>query len=565
MVERNRPALRVALISMYDQGTHGHRSLSAVLKGHGFDVYNVFFGDKIIQDLPTVSERELEAVEHVMKNIRPDLVGLSITSMLCHSAAAAVTRRVKRALDVPVIFGGPYPSLLPEFCLKSTPIDYVCVGEGEESVTELCQRLAAGREANDVPGIFSRRTPALVKRDPPENLDALPFPDIDEDPRKLLISSVDGSIIEGDPFLRSISYTTKCSRNCPFNCSFCSAPNVRQLATAGAALRRRTVGRIIEELLHARELNPRVCGMGFWDDTFPAEKRWVEEFAAAYKERLGLPFHIWAHPKTVRESNVAALAAAGLKGAIMGIESACEETRKKVFLRPESNAEIVEVDALFSRFGVERAYDLIVDHPWESPNELQDTFDLLARLKNPFRVNMHSLILFPETSLARRAIKDGLARDEQELIEGILTDIDEARNKFQWVRRVPLQRDVRRAYWVFLILCLGNPKIPTRLVTFLARIPLLRKHPELLTDVQVIDMRKENDEFGEYVMSLYRRSRVLGKLLRALPILDRALDAAFRRSASFSILSYLFHRLLTQGPRLVFRSLRPQPVGSAAS
>jgi anaerobic magnesium-protoporphyrin IX monomethyl ester cyclase len=549
---------------MYDQGTHGHRSLSATLKQRGFDVYNVFFGDKIIQDLPTVSNRELDAIEHLMKNIKPDLVGLSITSLLCHPAALAVMERVKRAVDVPVIWGGPYPSLLPDYCVRNAPVDYVCVSEGEDSVSELCARLAAGASGDDVAGIFSRNTMRLVRRDPPNNVDLLPLPDIDVDSRKYLISSADGSITEGDPFHRTGGYNTKCSRNCPFNCSFCSAPNVRQLSSAGVSLRRHSVPRIIEELLHARELNPKVSVVGFWDDTFPAEKNWVEEFATSYREKINLPFHIWAHPKTVRESNIAALASAGLKGTLLGIESACEETRKKVFLRPESNAEIVKVDEILERHGVDRGYDIIVDHPWESPTELQDTFDLMARLKNPFRVNMHSLILFPETSLAKRAIREGLAKDEQELIDCILVNVDEARNKFQWVRRVPLQRDLRRAYWVFLILCLGNRKIPTKIITSLARIPFLRKHPELLTDVQVIDMRKENDEFGDYVMTLYRRSRVLGRVLRAVPALDRALDAAFRRSTSFSLYSYLLHRLVTRLPRVVLRSLRGQPAGAVA-
>jgi anaerobic magnesium-protoporphyrin IX monomethyl ester cyclase len=550
---------------MYDQGTHGHRSLSAMLKQQGFDVYNVFFGDKIIQDLPIVSTRELDAIEHLMKNIQPDLVGLSITSLLCHPAALAVMERVKRAVDVPVIWGGPYPSLLPDYCVRNAPVDYVCVSEGEDSVSELCARLAAGASGDDVAGIFSRKTMRLVRRDPPNNVDLLPLPDIDVDSRKYLISSADGSITEGDPFHRTGGYNTKCSRNCPFNCSFCSAPNVRQLASAGVSLRRHSVPRIIEELLHARELNPKVSVVGFWDDTFPAEKNWVEEFATSYREKINLPFHIWAHPKTVRESNIAALASAGLKGTLLGIESACEETRKKVFLRPESNAEIVKVDEILERHGVDRGYDIIVDHPWESPTELQDTFDLMAQLKNPFRVNMHSLILFPETSLAKRAIREGLAKDEQELIDCILVNVDEARNKFQWVRRVPLQRDLRRAYWVFLILCLGNRKIPTKIITSLARIPFLRKHPELLTDVQVIDMRKENDEFGDYVMTLYRQSRVLGRVLRAVPAVDRTLDAAFRRSTSFSLYSYLLHRLVTRLPRVLLRSLRPQPATGVTS
>jgi radical SAM superfamily enzyme YgiQ (UPF0313 family) len=565
VTEQNSSAFRVALVSVYDQGTHGHRSVSAVLKQKGFDVYNVFFGDKIIQDVPTVSPRELDAVAEVFETIKPDLIGLSITSLLCHPAAQALVARLKETVDVPIVFGGPYPGLLPEYCIRTTPIDYVCVGEGEESVSELCARLAEGKSGHDVPGIYSRRTLAYVRRDPPDDVDGLPFPDIDVDPRKFLISSADGRITEGDPFHRGGSYTTKCSRNCPFNCSFCSAPNVRQLASAGASLRRRSVPRIIAELEHAREMNDKVSIIGFWDDTFPAEAKWVEEFSATYKERINLPFHIWAHPKTVRESNVAALASAGLKGAILGIESACEETRKKVFLRPESNEEIVKVDSIFHQHGVARTYDIIVDHPWEAASELQDTFDLMARLRNPFHANMHSLILFPETSLAKRAIREGLAKDEMEIIAGIFSDIDEARNKFQWVRKIPTQRDARRAYWVFLILCLGNRKIPTRLVTFLARRPLLRKHPELLTDMQVMDMRKENDEFGSYVMALYRQSRVIGRVLRVLPPIERALDSAFRRSTKLSLFSYLLHRMVTRLPRVMLRSLWPQPVGGAAS
>jgi len=550
--------LRIALISMYDQGTHGHRSISAVLKAAGVEVHNIFFGDKIIQDVPTVSERELQAVEHLVRNIQPDLVGFSITSMLCHPPAVAVSQRVKDTLDVPIIFGGPYPALLPEFCIKNAPIDYVSIGEAEESLVEVCQRLSDGKAAHDVPGIMSRRSLAFVRRDPPEDLDALPFPDIDDGPGKYLVSSADGAIIEGDPFHRGYGYNTKCSRNCPFNCSFCSAPNVRQLASPGMSLRRRSVGHIIEELKYALETNPRVGTIGFWDDTFPAEAKWLAEFTDAYRKEIHLPFHIWAHPKTVRESNIAALASAGLKGVILGIESACEETRKKVFLRPESNEEIVKVDAILHKHGVDRAYDLIVDHQWESPRELADTFELISRLKNPFKVNMHSLILFPETQLAKRAIREGLAKDEREIIEGIFADLNESRQRFQWVRQVPVQRDLGRAYWVFLILCLGNPKIPTRLVKFLSRVKLLRKHPELLTDAQVIDMRKENDEFGLYVMSLYRRSPLLGGVFRALPWFERALDSALKRSTSFAIVSYLAHRILGRAPGVVFRRVRPE-------
>jgi radical SAM superfamily enzyme YgiQ (UPF0313 family) len=169
---------RVALVSVYDMGTYGFRLVSSNLKAAGFDVHHVYFGDKLIQDVPTVEEAELASLEGLIRDIRPDLIGLSVTSMLCHPALAAVAARVRKGWDAPVVLGGPYPSLAPQYCLDNTSVDYVSVGEAEESAVELCQRLEAGRQVHDMPGLLTRRTLSFVRREPPANLDALPFPDV---------------------------------------------------------------------------------------------------------------------------------------------------------------------------------------------------------------------------------------------------------------------------------------------------------------------------------------------------------------------------------------------------
>ena len=69
---------------------------------------------------------------------------------------------------------------------------------------------------------------------------------------------------------------------------------------------------------------------------------------------------------------------------------------------------------------------------------------------------------------------------------------------------------------------------------------------------------KENDEFGLYVMSLYRRSALLSRVFRALPWFEKALDSGLKRSTSFAIVSYLAHRILARVPGFVVRRLRPQ-------
>lgn len=550
---------RVALVSVYDQGTYGFRLVSAHLKQAGFDVHHIYFGDRMVQDVPTFEEAELASLEGLLRDIQPDLVGLSATSMLCHPAVAAVATRAKKAWDAPIVLGGPYPSLAPQYCLDHAPIDFVCVGEAEESSVELCTRLQAGRPVHDMAGLLTQRTLNMVRRDPPEDLDAMPFPDLEPSDQKWLIRSDTGEIVPGDPFLRGGFYSTKCSRNCPFNCSFCSSPNVRQLSPAGKALRRRSVPRIIEDIKHAREINPNVSIIGFWDDTFPAEANFMEEFAAAYKKEIALPFHIWAHPKTVKERNVNLLADAGLVGVIMGIEAACETTRKNVFRRPETNEEIVRVDGFYAKHpAVQRTYDLILDHPWESPTEMEETFQLMVRLQSPFKVNLHSLVLFPETQLAKRAIREGLLRDEQDAIDHLFSDLDDSRHRMQWRSKIPNLKDIKRAYWVFLLLCLGNSKIPTSLVRFIADRKILRKHPELLTEVAVIDMRKENDEFGRYVLEVCRTWWGLGRALRLSPRLTRLLGGALERSTPLALVTYLFDRMVRRLPSVLFRRTKPQ-------
>jgi hypothetical protein len=333
---------------------------------------------------------------------------------------------------------------------------------------------------------------------------------------------------------------------------------VRQLSPAGMALRRRSVPRIMEDIRAAREINPNVSIIGFWDDTFPAEANFIEEFAAAYKKEVGLPFNIWAHPKTVKERNIDLLADAGLAGVIMGIESACETTRKEVFHRPETNEDIQRVDAIFGKHPkVMRAYDLILDHPWESPTEMEETFELMVNLRSPFKVNLHSLVLFPETALAKRAIREGIMHSEQEVIDQLFVDLKDSRYRVQWVSRIPRLQDLKRAYWVFLLLCLGNSKIPTSLVRFIADRKILRKHPELLTEVAVIDMRKENDEFGNYVMEVCRSWWGLGRAIRLSPRLGRLLESALKRSTSLALVTYLFDRVMRGLPKVLFGRTPP--------
>jgi len=524
---------RIALISLYDMGTHGHRCLSSALKHHGFEVHNIYFGDQVIQDVPLTSEKELLSFDHLVQQLRPNLVGLSVTSLFSHPLAANLSSRIKSFSDTPIIFGGPHPTIVPRFCLEEAKIDYVCIGEGEESVVELCKGLSSGKKTDDIPGIMTKETLRYLQRNPPQVLDQLPFQDIENENKYLILS--DGSVIEGEPALRTTSYNTKCSRGCPFRCGYCSAAYLRSLCESGKFYRKRSVQNVIAELRRYLEINPNCRAIGFWDDNFPFDLSWVEEFSSQYKKLIHLPFHIWAHPNTINDRLMGALKSAGLKSVISGVESASDRTRKEIFLRPESREDILKADRVLSKQGIEKTYDFITDHPWENQTELEDTFELLTKLKRPFKINMHNLFLFPNTELAKRTIKEG-RMTEKGMIENIISNVQSTSRTFQWIRGIPRQRNLERAYWIFLIMCIGNSKIPLWFIKFLSRLKILRKYPILLTDSEVMDMQGREGVSGACLTFPFQNSNFMQRLF----------NTSYKKMPLLTFMGYLGCRFLSR-------------------
>ena len=540
----------VLLISLYDIGTYGHRSISSSLKRNGFLVNNVFFrSNSVYQTATPVSEIELQALSDLAKCLRPNLIGINVHSSFGHPLAKQVVLNIKSKLDVPIVLGGVHPTMLPRYCLEHTKADYVCIGEGEESMVELCQYMQTGEDV-DIPGIISRVTSRYSSRMPPQDIDRLPFQDFGDDNKYSILS--DGTIIEGDPLLRGSVYYTKASRGCPFHCSYCSVAQLRSLSKSGEFYRLRSVERVIEEIYQFIELNDKCTHLGFGDDTFPYKKTWVKEFSAQYKKKIGIPFSIWLNPDTTKESNIYLLKSAGLRSAVIGIESASDMTRGEVFLRTESRDDILQADRTLSKYEIRRSYDFILDHPWESHTELEDTFDLVTQLKKPFSLNMHSLILLPGTELARRAIQEGLST-EDDIIENIIRDTRSSSRKIRWSRGIPSQESAERSYWLFMIMSAAHSIIPVTLVNALANNKILQKHPEILANKEGIREWLVRNDVPIVLLSVYRKSQRLRQFFNKRPLFRKRTKIAITSIQGYltalSWLGYVSYRIVTKMPR----------------
>ena len=93
----------------------------------------------------------------VLREVRDALcLGISVlTGPMIHGAIRAAKAVKREAPDVPVIFGGWHPSLLPGQTLRENFVDAIVRGQGELTLLELADRLADKKPLHDVPSVSS--------------------------------------------------------------------------------------------------------------------------------------------------------------------------------------------------------------------------------------------------------------------------------------------------------------------------------------------------------------------------------------------------------------------------
>ena len=127
--------------------------------------------------------------------------------------ALEVSRLVKEHGDIPVVWGGIHPSLLPEQTLENEYIDIVVQGEGEETFLELVQALAGRTSLQSVRGIWYKDNGHI------RQTDARPVLDLNTQPPLAY------DLIESRKYIRVMSGVEHLnfftSRGCPHRYTFC--------------------------------------------------------------------------------------------------------------------------------------------------------------------------------------------------------------------------------------------------------------------------------------------------------------------------------------------------------
>jgi len=378
--------------------SYGVASLAACLRQRGHEPLLYHF---------TSPPRE-EEFRHRVLAARPDVIGFSINS---HDARCVRTwcRWAKTAARVPLVVGGIHATLAPEEVSALEDVDFTGIGEADQALPELCDALAgwpgavAGADPQEadphrVRGFWARSGSALVRNGPcppPEDLDALPDPDLSlfQLPRLDLV--------------RQGIFPYLMSRGCGWRCAYCSTPALRRLHGGGRYWRFLSPERATRQLasLLARHM-PKPAQVRFLDTVLFARLDWLEEFAELYRRRVGRPFSCNLRADIVTPDVARILSVAGCDEVRLGVESGDPQLTLDVLRRGVTAAEIRRAFALLGRAGIACHSSNMVGLPGENLRKALATVRLNAELR-PRSVDAFLFRPYPQSDLHRLSAERG--------------------------------------------------------------------------------------------------------------------------------------------------------------
>jgi radical SAM superfamily enzyme YgiQ (UPF0313 family) len=471
--------MRIVLLALFDEWCLGLRSLSSVLKSHGHEAVLVYFRsmgemhDEAGLDNSggyhappgSVAGKDFRALDDLIRSLRPDLIGISLTSNF-YGLAERITHNLhETAPSVPVLWGGIDPTANPDLALESA--DMACIGEGEGALTDLAAKMSLNEDIGSIANLCFKRNGQVVCNPPRpliQELDALPFPDFDFS-RAYYIHDGQarrGILPEGSTL--HASYPILSGRGCPFSCSYCCNSMLRDLYGAKGYIRVRSLDTVLREIAEARRRNPRIEIIEFHDDVFGIRMEWLRKFSEVFPRRVGLPFSAYTHASTCTEERVALLKKAGIAFTILGIQSGSQRILREVYHRTTTREQILNTVGWLRRAGITFVLDFIGFNPLETEEDYRETFDLLMAIPPGFAMHdINMLSVYRNYPIARKLHEAGL-----------LNPMLPGRN-VTGGSASPLHR-----FWKAILTLTQFSTLDRDILPALIEDPYLRKHPQVV-------------------------------------------------------------------------------------
>jgi len=371
--------------------SQGLAQISAVLKRdkHEVQLLDSTFG---LTDEEIVSK---------VKEFDPDFVAMTVASNDYHYSKH-VAETIKKIGDVPIIAGGFHPTIAPHDLIKEKCFDIVCIGEGEEAISELLYYFERGNMNYNIKNLWFKRGEETITnplRKLNENLDSLPYPDRE--------------IFNYQKYIdwnRGIA-TFISTRGCPMQCTYCiNKTLIDKYAGLGRYVRSKSIDYLFDEIKQVLT-KYKAKEIEFYDDTFTLDTKRVHEFCRRYPAEIGVPFYLNVRVNTVTKEMLAMLKRAGCTRVNIGVESGDDHIRNDVLKRNMTEQQIIDTFKWAKEAGLETYAFNMIGIPFETKESIEKTIELNRKLQ-PDRVGASIFNAFKGTELYKICKENGWLAEE---------------------------------------------------------------------------------------------------------------------------------------------------------
>ena len=365
--------------------------------------------DTFLCDLTFVNPNKY--LKHLINEIgkyKPDIVGFSCRTMeypLVEYLASEVRKNFKKIM---LIAGGPHVTFSP---LQIAPhVDYLIIGEGEETLYEITQ-LYANNEKHLIKNI---QNVGFMKNGKLHCNSVRPLIDINllPQPRYEIFNELH---YKANMCLEIIPTAKICgvfegSRGCPYTCSYCSNKQLMDIYKGKGKWRREKSSEKIKEEIDSFKRHYGLDMIYFIDEVIMTSDDRTQMLRRCLSEEQ-IPFIFMERPELITEKRVIDIKKAGAYSCSIGIESGNQEFRSKLLGRSMTDEKINKAYKLMKKHGIKTHSFIMLGLPMQTKEVMQETYNMIEAIQ-PDTAQATTFFPLPGTELSDFVKKEGLLDKE---------------------------------------------------------------------------------------------------------------------------------------------------------
>jgi len=310
-----------------------------------------------------------------------------------------------------LVLGGHGPSALPKYMLEKTKADVICIGEADETIVDVVKCKVNNKRLSTVNGIAYKDKRGQIhvnpQRDPPKNLDSLPFPAWEEFPMDIYTSNMQYAGQDR----REKSFQLISSRGCCQHprCSFCFEMH--------KGYRLRSVENVVEEMkiLYKKY---SVSYFEFQDEMYVLGKKRLLEFRDAWdKAGLKVKFYCQTRVDNFDRETAEILKEMGCKKINIGFESMDDDVLKAMGKNTTADQN-ESVAQICKEVGLNMGLNFIWGLPKDTEESLRKDVDFILKYNTYGEMRtVRPPSPYPSCRLYEDAIKQGLLSGPQDFFD----------------------------------------------------------------------------------------------------------------------------------------------------